>query len=276
MDGILVINKPTNMTSHDVVNILRRKLKQKKIGHTGTLDPNASGVLIVMLGKACKALQFLEDTDKTYRTSIQLGYSTTTDDIFGDVIQNKEVNMDFDFDAVLDSFVGVQHQKVPMTSAKKINGKKLMDYQRKGIEVDDVYTDIEIYDISNRNKETLSFDVYCSSGTYVRSICRDFALKTNNLGCMKSLERIKVGRFSIDMAQELESLSIENVKLYPLSSVLEHIPRVEFEKIQDIYNGKHVRIDTPYDRICIYDKEEPIAIYDRDHKNVFKSVRGLW
>lgn len=276
MDGIIVVNKPVGMTSHDVVNKMRRIFKQKKFGHSGTLDPQASGVLVVLCGKACKILQFLSDTDKVYQSSIQLGYATDTDDVFGEKIAEKEINTDFDFEAVLKSFVGKNHQMVPMTSAKKINGKKLMEYQREGIEVEPVYADIEIYAMDVIDKENLSFEISCSSGTYVRSVCRDFGTKTNNLACMKSLQRIQVGRFSIDMAQTIEELETNEPVLYPVKMLLDHIPMIEYEDIQSIYQGKHVRINTEYDRVCILDHDEPIAIYDRDHKNVFKSVRGLW
>ncbi|MDD7281785.1 MAG: tRNA pseudouridine(55) synthase TruB [Erysipelotrichaceae bacterium] len=275
MDGIIVVNKPTGMTSHDVVNKLRRKLNTKKIGHTGTLDPDASGVLVVLVGKACKALQFLQDTDKVYRSSIQLGYTTSTDDVFGEIKEQKQINLDFDFDSVLQSFEGKQRQKVPMTSSKKVNGKKLLEYQRQGIENIDVFNNVKIYSIHSINKDELSFEVHCSSGCYVRSICRDFGLKTNNLSCMKSLQRTQVGRFTIDMAQDLETINSENVIVYPLSMILSHIPRIDYQPIQDVYNGKHIRIDTKYDRVCIYDSN-PVAIYDRDHNNVFKCVRGLF
>ena len=127
----------------------------RKFGHTGTLDPDATGVLVVLCGKACKALQFLNDTDKKYVSSIQLGYFTTTDDIHGEITQQKDINLDFDFDEVLRSFLGKQSQQVPMTSAKKIKGKKLMDYQRENIDIEPVYQDIDIYSIHSINKEDL-------------------------------------------------------------------------------------------------------------------------
>ena len=139
MDGILVINKPCGMTSFDVIAKLRKKYKQKKFGHTGTLDPNASGVLVVLCGRATKALQFLENSDKTYIAQMKLGQSTTTDDIWGEIEQEKPVVPIADLQAVLDTFVGKQSQLVPKTSAKKIAGKKLYEYQRAGKEVPEVY-----------------------------------------------------------------------------------------------------------------------------------------
>ena len=166
MDGILIIDKPYGMTSHDVVNWLRKKYKQKKFGHTGTLDPNATGVLVVLCGKSCKLLQFLSDTDKEYIGQIEFGKSTSTDDIWGEVEVEKEVNLDFSFSEELQKFVGKNHQLVPKTSNKKVNGKKLMDYQREGLEVPKVYSDIEIYSMEDLGD--YRFRVACSSGTYVR------------------------------------------------------------------------------------------------------------
>lgn len=258
------------MTSHDVINKLRKKYHQKKFGHTGTLDPEASGVLVVLCGKACKVLQFLSDTDKKYIAEIQLGYSTTTDDIFGEKLEEKEINTDFDFNQELQKFVGKQHQKVPMTSAKKINGKKLMDYQRENIEVEDVYADIEIYEM--KPLKELTFEISCSSGTYVRSVCRDFGENTNNKACMKSLQRTQVGRFTIDLAQKIE----EDPVLYPTIQVLDHFEQIELEDCTPIYQGKTIRLPAKSDVVCIVDKGEPIAIYEKLPNGYYHSKRGLW
>ena len=272
MDGIIVINKPAGMTSHDVIGCLRRKYKQKKFGHSGTLDPEATGVLIVLCGNATKILQFLSDTDKTYEATIKLGASTTTDDIWGEEVDHKPVNLDFDFSEELNKFVGLLHQKVPMTSAKKIQGKKLMDYQREGLSVPDVYQDVEVYSIESLSDEDLRFKVHCSSGTYVRSICRDVALNTGNAGCMSSLVRTQVGRFSIDQAQSID----EEHTLYPIEMALDGFEQMEYSPVQDIYNGKHVRLDTDKDQVCIMEHGKAIAIYERHHGNVFGCKRGLW
>ena len=136
-------------------------------------------------------------------------------DIFGNITQEKEVNLDFDFEEVLKTFQGKISQLVPMTSAKKIHGKKLMEYQRQNIEIDPIYQDVEIYSIRALNMQDLTFEVHCSSGTYVRSICYEFAKKTNNEGCMKSLDRIRVGRFSIEQAQSLEEIEVLP-RFYPI------------------------------------------------------------
>lgn len=272
MDGILVINKPVGMTSHDVIGTLRRRYKQKKFGHTGTLDPNASGVLVILAGRAAKLLQFLPDTDKEYIAGIELGKKTSTDDIWGEVLEEKPVNTDFDFEEVLSSFKGPLHQRVPDTSAKKVDGKKLMEYQRKNQEVPAVYADVTVYDIEPVSKEDLTFTVDCSSGTYVRSICRDFGEKTGNLACMKSLVRTRAGGYTLEQAEDLEA---ETHTLYPMETVLD-LPRIDWPDKSDILNGRHIRINDQPDLVSIFCDGELMAVYERDHQNVYSCKRGLW
>lgn len=274
MNGILVLNKPAGMTSFDVIAKLRKKYKQKKFGHAGTLDPMASGVLVVLAGSATKVLPFLTDTDKEYQASIALGAKYDTDDIFGTIEETKEINPDFDFEATLKSFVGKQHQKVPKASAKKINGKKMYDYLRAGQEVPDVYTDIEIYDIKPVDENELSFDVSCSSGTYVRSICRDFGEKTGNLAAMKSLIRKKANGFTLDEAEEID---VPEHTFYPIERVL-NLPKLQAENPADIRNGKTIVLETEHDRVLMMDGDQVLAIYDRKMpgSKVFSSTRGLW
>ena len=163
---------------------------------------------------------------------------------------------------------------MPKTSNKKVNGKKLMDYQREGLEVPKVYSDIEIYSMEDLGD--YSFRVACSSGTYVRSICRDLALHTNNLGCMKSLRRTKVGRFTIDQAQTLEDLETQEPVLYPSIYVLDHLDKINYQPIEDVYQGKRIRLDNPNQEVCILDGEEPVAIYEKEREGLYKSKRGLW
>lgn len=270
MDGILVINKPMGMTSHDVINRLRKKYHQKKFGHTGTLDPDASGVLVVLCGKACKVLQFLADTDKRYIAEIELGRQTSTDDSSGKTLIEKPVSMNFDFENALKQFEGPLHQLVPMTSNKKVHGKKLLEYQREGLDVPKVHQDVTIYSI--RSLGFPKFEVYCSSGTYIRSICRDLALSTGNVGCMKSLCRTAVGRFTLDRAQCLDEEPI----LYSIKTVLAHLPMIEYDNTEWIKQGKPISLDNDAKRVCITENQEPIAIYDRKEDDLFYCKRGLW
>lgn len=187
MDGILVINKPKGYTSHDVVNCLRKALNTKKIGHTGTLDPNATGVLPILVGTATKLSKYLIEHDKTYIATVKLGEKTETGDSEGTVIKQdsgiltKKITKG-EIENVLNSFEGKQQQIPPMYSAIKINGKKAYEYARKGQEVKIEPREIEIYDIRFINKDNLeiTFEVSCSKGTYIRTLCENIAEKLRN------------------------------------------------------------------------------------------------
>lgn len=273
MDGILVINKPQNMTSHDVIDHLRKKYNQKKFGHTGTLDPNATGVLVVLCGKACKALQFLSAADKEYIATMALGTSYSSDDIWGEAEAKKPITPIADLQKELNCFLGTQQQRVPKTSAKKVGGKKLLDYQREQKEVPVLYNEITIYALQALADDPITFKVSCSSGTYVRSICRDLAIHTNNLGALSSLVRTRVGSFVLDQAEDLDK---EEHTLYPLEMALSNWEKVEYSPIEDVYHGKRIQLDSAADQVCILDQGKVVAIYEREKGPLFKSKRGLW
>ncbi|WP_257337459.1 tRNA pseudouridine(55) synthase TruB [[Clostridium] innocuum] len=276
MDGILLINKEQNMTSHDVVARLRRILHTTKIGHSGTLDPNATGVLLVLIGKACKALPFLEDTDKEYIATLQLGMRTISDDIWTEPLEEAPIQPIADFQSVLDSFRGVQKQVPPMISSVRVNGKKLYEYAREGKEVARPEREVTIYDIEALDVQRLQFRVSCSSGTYVRSLCHDIAQKTGNLGCMSSLVRTKVGRFSLDECVTLQDVQEGRFQLHTLQEVLSHYEPVEYERPADIYNGKKITLGCAADAVAITHNGSVVAIYQREDAEVFRCVRGLW
>lgn len=274
MDGILVVNKPAGMTSFDVIARLRKQYGQKKFGHTGTLDPMASGVLVILAGSACKILPFLKDTDKEYEATIELGARYDTDDVTGIIEETAPVRLDFDFQTVLETFAGKQHQKVPKASAKKINGKKMYDYLRSGQPVPDVYSDIEVYSIEPISSDDLSFRVSCSSGTYIRSICRDFGEKTGNLAAMKDLVRTRACGFSLDQADALDA---PEHHVYPIRMLLDY-PEMQAPAAEDIRNGKTVHLDCQDDEVLLLDGEDVLAIYARRKpgSDLFSCVRGLW
>ena len=184
MDGLLVINKPKGMTSFDCVGILRKKLGIKKIGHTGTLDKEVSGVLVICIGRATKLVDILMDHEKTYEAIVKFGKSTKTEDSYGDVVEEKEVsNHTIDeIDKVLDSFKGKYMQIPPMYSSIKVNGKKLYQYALKDIKIDRLPREITIYDIkriSIYNDNEFKFIVNSSKGLYVRTLCVDIAKRLN-------------------------------------------------------------------------------------------------
>lgn len=199
--GVINIYKEKGFTSHDVVNIVRKQLGRVKTGHTGTLDPDAEGVLPVCVGKATKLAEYIAADIKEYKVEMTLGITTTTEDISGDVLSTCEVlsTKDEIIEAV-NSFVGEYHQKPPMYSAVKVNGKKLYELAREGKEVERKTRLINIYSISEItfvSKSKLSFVVLCSKGTYIRTLCKDIGEKLGCGGCMSKLLRTRSGNFYI-------------------------------------------------------------------------------
>lgn len=230
MDGILVINKPKGITSFDCISILRKKLGIKKIGHTGTLDKEVTGVLVVCVGKATKLVDILVDHIKEYECTLAFGKKTNTEDSYGVVLEEKEPkkHTDSEIDSILDSFKGRYMQIPPMYSNVKIDGKKLYQYAVKDIEVDRTARPIDIYDIRRTSKlenNEFSFNVTSSKGLYVRTLCSDIASKLDELGYMKYLKRTKLGDYSLNDAVDLEN--VKESDIIPLEDVLNTFPKVE-------------------------------------------------
>lgn len=211
MNGILIINKSKGFTSHDIVNVLRKELHTKKIGHTGTLDPNATGVLPVLVGDATKISKYLTQHNKEYEVEMKLGIETTTLDEEGDIVKQEEVK-DIDEEKikeVLNSFKGKQMQTPPKYSSIKINGKKAYEYARAGQDVVIPPRKIEIYNISflDYKEDLIKFKVKCSKGTYIRVLCQDIARKLDTVAFMKNLKRTEVDLFKIE-----KSITIDDIK----------------------------------------------------------------
>ncbi|MCR5654512.1 MAG: tRNA pseudouridine(55) synthase TruB [Lachnospiraceae bacterium] len=207
--GVMIVNKEKDFTSHDVVAKLRGICKQKKIGHTGTLDPNATGVLPVCLGNATKLCDLLTDHDKAYEAVLLLGVKTDTQDMTGTVLEEKEVTCSEDeIRKAIASFVGDSMQVPPMYSALKVNGQKLYELARKGIEVERKARSIHIdaIDILAIDGPRITIRVSCSKGTYIRTLCEDIGEALGCGGCMEELKRIRVGVFTIDKAKTLDEI----------------------------------------------------------------------
>lgn len=246
MDGIIVINKQKEYTSHDVVAKLKKKLNISKVGHTGTLDPNATGVLPILIGKGTKFSKYLINHDKIYEVELELGKKTDTADIEGKVIEEKNVDERYikeNLLQVLESFVGKQEQIPPMYSAIKKNGKKLYEYARAGEKVEIEPRKIEIYkiDLNKYDKNIISFVVSCSKGTYIRSLCEDIAEKLNTVGYMKNLKRLQVGKFNIKDAVYIDDIDLKNVNdhLITLEEILKETPCINLgeKKLKLFLNG---------------------------------------
>ena len=256
MDGIIIINKEKNYTSNDVVSIVK-KITKSKVGHTGTLDPNATGVLPLLIGNATKISKYLINHDKEYEVVLQLGVRTETADVEGKVIEEKEVTAEMlnkdNIEEKLQQFIGKQEQIPPIYSAIKVNGKKLYEYARRGQEVELKPRQIEIYSIQlvgiNEKEKQISFKVKCSKGTYIRSLCEDISKKLGTVGYMKELNRLQVGEFYIkdavtisEMKEKIEAGNLENI--ITIEEIFKNNPQIQLEQEQiELYiNG--VKINT--------------------------------
>lgn len=253
MDGILIINKPKQYTSHDVVAKVK-KICGEKVGHTGTLDPMATGVLPLLLGQGTKLSKYLINHDKTYIATIQLGKKTDTLDSEGSILEERIVDGKLfnkeNVQRVLECQIGKQIQTPPIYSAIKVNGKKLYEYARKGVEVEIPKREIEIYNIElldiNEKDKTIEFRVHCSKGTYIRTLCENIAEKLGTIGYMKELNRVQVGQFNLNQAITVEELekNKENEKflnrhLITVQNFFEKYSIVELkeEKLKLFLNG---------------------------------------
>ena len=280
MDGIILVNKPQGFTSHDLVMKARRALGTSKIGHTGTLDPDAEGLMMLVVGKATKILPYIAIHDKQYLATLLLGTKTDTLDTAGTVLETREVRdySDEEIRAVLDSFLGPQKQVPPMYSAKKVNGKKLYELARHNVEIEREPVDIEIKSIELVSHEgsRFTFRTEVSSGTYIRVLCSDLAERLGTIGCMASLVRESIDRFHLEDACTLEELAEGNYQLLSTYDVLYQYPYCELDELADVYNGKPLQLDTKYDFVFITSEKKIIAAYERGANGLFYCRRGLW
>ena len=257
MDGIIVVNKQKGCTSHDVVNKVK-KIVNKKVGHTGTLDPLATGVLPLLIGKGTLCSKYLINHDKVYEVSLKLGISTDTMDAEGKIIEEKKVNSNIlakeNVEKVLSSFIGKQEQTPPIYSAIKVAGKKLYEYARKGQEVEIPKREIEIYNIElvgiNKVSKEIEFKVSCSKGTYIRSLCIDIAKALGTIGYMSGLERLQVGELKIENAIKIdESTAKEYIEehIIGIEELFEKNPKIEInqKKLLLFLNG--VKLNTEFE-----------------------------
>lgn len=284
MEGIIPLYKPKGMTSHDCVFKLRKILKMKRIGHTGTLDPDVTGVLPICIGKATKVAEYITDAGKMYEGEVTLGYSTTTEDASGEVVETKKVDRVIsksEIIEVLHTFTGTIRQTPPMFSAVKVNGKRLYEYARQGIEIErptrlvTIYS-IELLEDSLINGETTSFRfrVACSKGTYIRTLAVMIGEALGFPAHMSELSRIKSASFSLSdcfTLEEIESRMSEGTIteiLYPIETALTHLPKYMInDKITEkVKNGAVLPIPDHFkkeDDLLVLESEdgEALAIY---------------
>ncbi len=251
MLGLLLLNKPQGITSFGAVARVKRLTGEKRVGHTGTLDPMATGVLPILIGRATVLSQYLIDADKSYSATVKLGIATDTCDITGNVISQSEVDSDIDLNSVLEKFKGKQMQTPPMFSAIKQNGVRMYELARRGETAEIPAREIEVFsleqisDLNNQNE--FDIDTTVSKGTYIRSLCRDIG---ESLGCGATLTRLcrtKTAGFSLSRCVNLDDLTPENIANYilPCDLVVEYMPKIQISEKQAVRfcNGGALSLD---------------------------------
>ncbi len=277
MNGILIVDKPKGYTSRDVVNSIERLANTKKVGHGGTLDPIATGVLVVALGNGLKVLEYLSNDDKEYVATVKMGIETNTLDVTGTVTKKKEY---FFFDAVkldevLKSFVGKYNQEVPLYSSVKVGGQRLYKYAREGLTVVLPKREVTIYnlDLISNTSDEFVIRTTVSKGTYIRSLIRDIGNKLGIPCTMKELKRTRQGNFTIDEAVSMEELESGNIKPIPIEKALKGIIFVPADEALEkkIMNG--AILDNVYAETIVgfkNSKNEVIALYKVYEKDITK------
>lgn len=275
--GILIIDKEKDMTSRDVVNIACKKLGTKKIGHTGTLDPIATGVLVLGVNEGTKIIDLLTSNDKLYQAEVEIGILTDTLDITGNVIEKKDVKIKKEeIEQTLESFKGKYMQEVPKYSAVRINGKRLYEYARNEIEVELPKREVEIKDIFliDFNDNKFIFQVHVSKGTYIRSLIRDIGEKLNIPMTMTNLRRIKQGIFDISKSIKLDEINED--KLISIKDALDNYPKIEIDSLTEkkVKNGAKLNYKINDITLVLNKDDELLALYEpSNHIDIMKPYK---
>lgn len=286
MNGILIINKPKDYTSRDIVNIISKKLGTKKVGHTGTLDPLATGVLVVPIGRALKISELLTSDKKEYIAEVILGYETDMLDITGTETKRNIPNVTKEeLEKVLKNYTKKYFQQVPMYSAVKVGGRKLYEYARKNEQITPPSKEVEIYSLEllkgpTKQNNTIEFTIKCevSKGTYIRSLIRDIAYSLNTYGTMKSLIRTKQGSFALEDSYTLQDLEENNYKILTIKEALPNIKTITIEEplLTKVKNGMILDKFFEEDKALLLDKSgKEIAIYTDCGNNKVKLYKMI-
>ena len=284
MNGIVIVDKPQGWTSQDVTARLRRVFNTRRIGHGGTLDPMATGVLPVFVGRATRGVEFFEHAEKTYEATLRLGLTTDTEDTSGTVLTEQEVHIsEADFLGILPQFRGKIQQIPPMYSALKINGQKLVDLARKGREVERQPREIEIFqlDCLEYNGNEAKLRVRCSKGTYIRTLCKDIGQALGCGGCMAALRRVQAGEYIIEEAVPLqELLETENSEKYlrPVDSMFRNYPAVTLTEKQELRcrNGNSFSIILADGAYRAYSKEGEFLMLAKVESGIMSTIKSFW
>jgi tRNA pseudouridine55 synthase len=280
MDGVVLVNKPIGITSFAAVKKVSKQLQAKKVGHCGTLDPFASGLLIVTLNNATKIARFIESQNKEYVATLVLGIKTDSGDNTGKVIKRlKPPKFEvLQLNDVIKSFIGKQNQIPPMHSAIKVNGQKLYELARKGKTIDRQPRPIEIYDIKliKYRGNTLTFKVNCTKGTYIRTLAEDLAKRLGCVGHLKNLERTAIGDFLLADAKNIDKLTVID-DIIPIAQALKSMSKyiVSTDELSLVNNGAALVIDQEEEYVLVINQEStPLAIYQKDGE-LYRCLRGL-
>ena len=284
MNGIVIVDKPQDWTSQDVTAKLRRVFNTRRIGHGGTLDPLATGVLPIFVGRATRAVEFFEHADKVYEATLPLGKTTDTEDITGTGLEEKPVAVsEADFLAVLEQFRGEIQQIPPMYSAIKVGGQKLYDLARQGKEVERKSRTITIFalDLLEFAGNTAKLRVHCSKGTYIRTLCKDIGAALGCGGCMAALRRTGAGNYPIEQAVKLETLlESENPAQYllPVDSLFAMHPAITLTEKQALRcrNGNSFSIDLPDGTYRAYDKAGAFLMLAKVESGVMSTIKSFF
>ena len=268
MNGVLIVNKPEGITSQGTVSKIKKILNVNKCGHAGTLDPLATGVIPILIGSSTKISKYLIEHDKTYNAIIKLGNQTSTGDREGEIIKTAEVPElnENKIIEVLNSFLGKQIQTPPIYSAIKVDGKKLYEYARENKVIEIPKREIEIYQIKlikfDKPKNTITFEVDCSKGTYIRTLCEDIAIKLGTVGYMESLLRTRVDKFLLDESYTLDDIEKGNFKLISMKEIFKEYSNIQLNsrKLELFLNGVNLSFELEDGLYNIYNGDNYIGL----------------
>ena len=284
MNGIVIVDKPQGWTSQDVTARLRRVFNTRRIGHGGTLDPMATGVLPVFVDRATRGVEFFEHAEKIYEATLRLGLTTDTEDVTGTVLAQRDVGIsEEEFLGILPQFRGKIQQIPPMYSALKVNGQKLCDLARKGKEVERQPREIEIFQLEclEFNGDTARLRVHCSKGTYIRTLCKDIGEALGCGGCMAALRRVQAGEYTIDEAVPLEELlesAAPEKYLRPVDSMFRNYPAVTLTANQEkrCRNGGAFTLNLPDGTYRAYAQSGEFLMLAKVESGIMSTIKSFW
>ena len=280
MDAVILLNKPAGMTSFDAVAKCRKIFHERKIGHTGTLDPEAAGLMIILLGKYTKLLPYCVKNHKAYQATLKFGEMTDTEDVWGTVVQTKTptIHTEEEIAKAVQSLTGDILQVPPMYSALKKDGKKLYEYARQGIEIEREARPVHISSLKVEKIDELNYrmNAVVSSGTYIRTLIADFGKQLDELAIMASLVRTKIEHLSIEEACTFEGLESGKAFLSPIQVIDPAYKIVETDRVADIKNGKRIKLDITDPQVIFTSNGELLAAYALQEDGLYHCLRGLF